>query len=222
MTLLTLSSVKKDFGIKEILRDASFSLEEGDNVGLIGTNGSGKSTLLKMIAGLEPVDGGEIWINSGAKVVYLPQQPAMDDNHTVLQQVFADAGERMALIRQYEELSHRLARSQGNLDSLMGKLSRLTEQIEAANAWDLETQAKAILSRLGIEERCPNANRIGTAKPRNRPFPDKTSMVNASPSPQPCWLSPMPYSWMSRPTTWMRPQWSGCRHISRASGAPCC
>jgi len=152
MTLLTLSSVKKDFGIKEILRDASFSLEEGDNVGLIGTNGSGKSTLLKMIAGLEPVDGGEIWINSGAKVVYLPQQPAMDDNHTVLQQVFADAGERMALIRQYEELSHRLARSQGNLDSLMGKLSRLTEQIEAANAWDLETQAKAILSRLGIED----------------------------------------------------------------------
>jgi len=152
MTLLTLSSVKKDFGIKEILRDASFSLEEGDNVGLIGTNGSGKSTLLKMIAGLEPVDGGEIWINSGAKVVYRPQQPAMDDNHTVLQQVFADAGERMALIRQYEELSHRLARSQGNLDSLMGKLSRLTEQMEAANAWALETQAKAILSRLGIED----------------------------------------------------------------------
>ncbi|ASC69184.1 ABC transporter protein [Halomicronema hongdechloris C2206] len=121
-------------------------------MGLIGTNGSGKSTLLKMIAGLEPIDGGELWTNSGAKVVYLPQQPTMDDDHTVLQQVFAGAGERMALIREYEAISHRMARGQDNLDSLLGKLSRLTEQIEAANAWDLETQAKVILSRLGIED----------------------------------------------------------------------
>jgi ATP-binding cassette subfamily F protein uup len=75
MTLLTLKSIRKDFGIKEILRDASFSLDEGDKVGLIGTNGSGKSTLLKMIAGLEPFDGGDFWVNPGAKIVYLPQQP---------------------------------------------------------------------------------------------------------------------------------------------------
>jgi ATP-binding cassette subfamily F protein uup len=108
MTLLTLKSVKKDFGIKEILRDASFSLEEGDKVGLIGTNGSGKSTLLKMIAGSEPIDDGEIWRNAGAKIVYLPQQPDMEGDHTVLEQVFADAGEQMALIRKYEDISHRM------------------------------------------------------------------------------------------------------------------
>ena len=70
MTLFTLRSLNKDFGIKEILKDASFSLDEGDKVGLIGANGSGKSTLLKMIAGLEPIDGGEIWVNSGAKIAY--------------------------------------------------------------------------------------------------------------------------------------------------------
>ena len=56
MTIFTLRSIKKDFGIKELLTDASFSLDEGDKVGLIGTNGSGKSTLLKMIAGLESID----------------------------------------------------------------------------------------------------------------------------------------------------------------------
>jgi len=61
-----------------------------------GTNGSGKSTLLKMIAGLEPIDGGQLF-NSGVRIVYLPQQPDLDENHTVLEQVFADSGEQMAL-----------------------------------------------------------------------------------------------------------------------------
>lgn len=152
MTIYSARSLKKDFGIKEILRDASFTLEEGDRVGLIGTNGSGKSTLLKMIAGLEPVDGGEIWQNSGAKVVYLPQQPDLDDDHTVLEQVFADSGEQMALIREYEDLSHRMARHPEQAETLLAKLSSVTEKIEAIGAWDLETNAKTVLSQLGIED----------------------------------------------------------------------
>jgi ATP-binding cassette subfamily F protein uup len=152
MTLFTLRSVYKDFGIKEILRDASFSLEEGDKVGLIGTNGSGKSTLLKMIAGLEPIDSGDFWVNAGAKIVYLPQQPAMTEDHTVLEQVFADTGAEMALIREYEDISHHLAHGADDCDALMARLSAVTEKIEAAAAWDLETNAKVILSKLGIED----------------------------------------------------------------------
>jgi ABC transport system ATP-binding/permease protein len=152
MTIFTLRSVKKDFGIKEILKDASFSLDEGDKVGLIGVNGSGKSTLLKAIAGLESIDSGEIWVNSGAKIVYLPQQPNLDENHTVLEQVFADGGEQMALVREYEEISDKLAHGHGDLDKLMARLSNLSQQIEAAGAWEVETNAKAILSQLGIED----------------------------------------------------------------------
>ncbi|WOD39202.1 ABC-F family ATP-binding cassette domain-containing protein [Nodosilinea sp. E11] len=152
MTLFTLRSATKDFGIKEILRDASFSLDEGDKVGLIGTNGSGKSTLLKMIAGLEPFDGGEFWVNPGAKIVYLPQQPDFEADRTVLEQVFADAGEQMALIREYEDISHHMAQGTGDADALMAKLSTVSEKIAAADAWDLETNAKAILSRLGIDD----------------------------------------------------------------------
>ena len=152
MTLFTLRSVHKDFGIKEILKDASFSLEEGDKVGVIGTNGSGKSTLLKMIAGLEPVDSGDFWVNSGAKIVYLPQQPDIVEDHTVLEQVFADAGEKMALIREYEDISHHIAQGAGDQDALMKRLSAVTEKIDAADAWDLETNAKVILSKLGIED----------------------------------------------------------------------
>jgi len=152
MTICAVRSLKKDFGIKEILKDATFSLEEGDRVGLIGTNGSGKSTLLKILAGLEPADSGEIWQNSGAKIVYLPQQPDINEDHTVLEQVFADSGEQMALIREYEELSDKLAHGHGNPDAVMAKLSAVSQKIEAAGAWELETNAKTVLSKLGIED----------------------------------------------------------------------
>jgi ATP-binding cassette subfamily F protein uup len=152
MAILTLRSVKKDFGIKEILRDASFSLNEGDKVGLIGINGSGKSTLLKMIAGLEPIDSGERWVNPGAKIVYLPQQPDLDENRTVLEQVFADSGEQMALVREYEALSDQLAHGQGDAAKLMARLSIVSHQMEAAGAWELETNAKIILTKLGIQD----------------------------------------------------------------------
>ncbi len=152
MALLTLRSLHKDFGIKEILRDASFSLDVGDRVGLIGVNGSGKSTLLKMLAGLEPPDGGDLWVNSGAKVVYLPQQPDLNESHTVLEQVFADSGEQMALVREYEVVSHQLAQGRGDANGLMARLSQLSQEIEAAGAWDLETQAKVVLTQLGIED----------------------------------------------------------------------
>jgi ATP-binding cassette subfamily F protein uup len=152
MTIFTARSLKKDFGIKEILRDATFSLEEGDKVGLIGTNGSGKSTLLKMMAGLEPIDGGDVWVNAGSAIVYLPQQPSLNEENTVLEQVFADSGEQMALVREYESISKQLAHDHGQTDELMAKLSHVSQRIEAANAWELETKAKVVLSKLGIED----------------------------------------------------------------------
>jgi ABC transport system ATP-binding/permease protein len=152
MTIFTLRSIKKDFGIKELLIDASFSLDEGDKVGLIGTNGSGKSTLLKMIAGLESIDSGDRWVNPGAKIVYLPQQPDLDESHTVLEQVFADSGEQMALVREYEEISDKLSHHQGDTDKLMARLSAVSQRIDEVDAWDLETKAKLILTKLGIED----------------------------------------------------------------------
>ncbi|HEY9648372.1 MAG TPA: ATP-binding cassette domain-containing protein, partial [Chroococcidiopsis sp.] len=152
MTIFTLRDVNKDFGIKEILRSANFSLDEGDKVGLIGTNGSGKSTLLKMIAGLEPIDSGEIWMNASAKTVYLPQQPELDESRTVLEQVFADSGEQMALVKEYEELSDKLAHGHGDIDTLMSRLSSVSHRMDATGAWELETNAKVILTKLGIHD----------------------------------------------------------------------
>jgi ATP-binding cassette subfamily F protein uup len=151
MSIITLQSVQKDFGIKEILKDANFSLDANDKVGLIGTNGSGKSTLLKMIAGLESIDEGQVFVNSGAKIIYLPQQPDLDENHTVLEQVFADSGENMALVREYEEISDKLAHYPED-NQLMSRLSVVMQRMDATGAWELETNAKIILSKLGITD----------------------------------------------------------------------
>ncbi|MEB3341509.1 ABC-F family ATP-binding cassette domain-containing protein [Okeania sp.] len=151
MSIFTLQSVKKDFGIKEILKDASFSLDPNDKVGLIGTNGSGKSTLLKMIAGLEPTDSGQILVNQNVRIIYLPQQPNLDENNTVLEQVFVDSGEQMALVKEYEKLSEKLAHHPED-NQLMSRFSEVTQKMDSTNAWELETKAKVILSKLGIQD----------------------------------------------------------------------
>ncbi|MGD1911185.1 MAG: ABC-F family ATP-binding cassette domain-containing protein [Rivularia sp. (in: cyanobacteria)] len=151
MGVITLLSVKKDFGIKEILKDASFSLNADEKVGLIGTNGSGKSTLLKMIAGMEPIDGGEIIVNPGAKVIYLPQQPDLDESRTVLEQIFADSSEQMNLVREYEEISDKLAKNPED-NQLLSRLGEVTSRMDIIGAWEVETNAKIILSQLGITD----------------------------------------------------------------------
>ena len=151
MSIFTLQSVKKDFGIKEILRDANLSLDATDKIGLIGTNGSGKSTLLKIIAGLEPIDSGQVLVNSKVNIVYLSQDPELDENSTVIEQVFSKSGEQMKLIWEYEELSTKIAKHPED-SQLITRLSAVTQAIDSGNAWELETQAKIILTQLGIED----------------------------------------------------------------------
>jgi ABC transport system ATP-binding/permease protein len=153
MSLITLQSIAKDFGIKEVLRDGSFNIGPQDKVGLIGVNGSGKSTLLKMIAGIEPIDSGDRWVKPGAKLVYLPQQPDLTEESTILDQVFADSSDAMQLVRAYEDLSHQIADPNSkNLDQLMARLAIVSEKMDAAGAWDLETKATIILNKLGITD----------------------------------------------------------------------
>jgi len=152
MNLLTVRSLKKDFGIKEVLGNANFSLSKGNKIGLIGTNGSGKSTLLKIIAGLEQADAGEICFSQNTKVVYLSQQSELDENKTVLEQVFSDSTEQMSLIREYEEISQKLLQGTGDLEKLSNRLSGLSQEMDASGAWELENNAKIILDKLGIHD----------------------------------------------------------------------
>ncbi len=151
MAIFTLQSVQKDFGIKEILKDASFSLDAGEKVGLIGLNGSGKSTLLKMIAGLEPIDGGQIQTNPSAKIIYLPQQPEVDEEKTLLEQVFADSGAAAQLVQEYEAVSDQLVHHPED-PAVLANLTRISHEMDTVGAWDLEAKAKVILTQLGITD----------------------------------------------------------------------
>ncbi|WP_126148052.1 ABC-F family ATP-binding cassette domain-containing protein [Synechococcus elongatus] len=151
MALMTLRNVSKDYGLKVLLQSASFSVGDRDRIGLIGRNGSGKSTLLRILAGLETADSGDIQRQSGLRSVYVPQDPQLDPERTVLEQVFADAGEQLQLVRDYEAISEQLATAEGEAaEALMARLTSLSQQLDAQDAWGLETQAKIVLSRLGI------------------------------------------------------------------------
>ena len=86
--LLTAEHLSINFGMKQLLTDVNFYLNEGDKVGIIGINGTGKSTLLKVLAGAIEADTGRIIRNPNVQVSYLSQNPHMDDNATVLEQVF--------------------------------------------------------------------------------------------------------------------------------------
>ena len=100
--LLSAEHINKNFGMKQLLHDASFYLNDRERVGIIGINGTGKSTLLKILAGLEPADSGTIAVNPNVKTVYLPQNPEMNDAFTVLEKVFADFSAEFREERGYE------------------------------------------------------------------------------------------------------------------------
>lgn len=149
MAVFTLQGVWKEFGIKPILRDATLSIGATDKVGAISTNGSGKSTLLQILAGWETVDSGRFQVSGNVRVAYLPQQPALAEDRTVLEQVLADSCERARLVCEYETLSAQLAQAPED-ERLLGQLARVTERMDACNAWNLETHARIVLTQLGL------------------------------------------------------------------------
>ena len=103
--LLSAEHISIHYGVKELVRDACVYLEPGDKIGVIGVNGTGKSTLLRCLAGQEVPDSGTVTRFPNVQVVFLPQNPPMDDDRTVLEQVFASQDAAYREIHQYEAIS---------------------------------------------------------------------------------------------------------------------
>ncbi|MFZ5813879.1 MAG: ABC-F family ATP-binding cassette domain-containing protein [Bacillota bacterium] len=150
MNILTAESLSKVYGEKRLFDNLSLGIEEGERIGLIGINGSGKSTLLQVIAGLAEPDAGTVTVRQGLRIQYLAQNPSFPEGATVLEAVFAGESPEFRLLREYEQALQELAAAPEH-GRLQRRLADLQSQMDALQLWALEAQAKAILSRLGVE-----------------------------------------------------------------------
>ena len=140
---IDIQHLSKRFGDLELFTDISFSISEGQHVGLIARNGSGKSTLLDILCGLEDYEAGQIVTKRGLRIGYLRQSPAYDPEMSVIDACFSQAGEVYRLISRYEQCLQ--APGHPGLDELI-------EEMERREAWDFELRAKQILTKLHITD----------------------------------------------------------------------
>lgn len=151
MNLLTIENLAKSYGEKVLFSQVTFGIDEGEKIGLIGVNGTGKSSFLKVVAGVDMADSGKITAVSGAQIEYLPQNPEFDAAATVLAQVFKGHSPVMQLLRDYEETLSQVQQQPDNA-ACQKRLIALTQQMDVQNAWQLESDAKTVLTRLGITD----------------------------------------------------------------------
>ena len=159
MNIVSFENVSKRYGIEPLFDGVTFGLDEGEKVGLIGLNGSGKSTFLRLVAGRESPDTGRAIVASSRAVAHLPQNPPFDPDQPVLDVVFTASDATLRLLRDYEAACHDLALSGRDEERLLDRVAKLAHQLEAAGAWDLETNAKTVLTQLGITD---TGARMGT------------------------------------------------------------
>lgn len=149
MNLLSIENMSKSYGDKTLFEDISFGIDEGEKLGLIGVNGTGKSTFLKILVGREISDQGDVITKNDLTIEYLPQNPAFDDKATVLEQVFRGNSPVMKVVREYEYTLEKLTAHSGD-PILQKKLIELNQRMDDHKAWQLESEAKMILTTLGI------------------------------------------------------------------------
>jgi energy-dependent translational throttle protein EttA len=138
---------------REILKGIHLSFYPGAKIGVLGNNGAGKSTLLRIMAGVDKEFLGEAWPAPGLKIGYLPQEPQLDPNKSVKENVDEGVAETKALLTRFEEVSMKLGEDMPaeKMEKLLEEQARLQDQIEAVNAWELDHQVEMAMDAL----RCP-------------------------------------------------------------------
>jgi ATP-binding cassette ChvD family protein len=149
--IYTMTRARKAHNEKVILDDVSMSFYPGAKIGMVGPNGAGKSTILKIMAGLDQPSNGEARLAPGATVGILLQEPPLNEDKTVLGNVEEGAGEIKAKLDRYNEISAEMANPDADYDSLLEEMGKLQEQIDHADAWDLDNQLEQAMDAL----RCP-------------------------------------------------------------------
>lgn len=148
--ILSAENLGHSYGVRTLFKNISFNIEEGDKIGVIGVNGTGKSTLLRDIATGEPGEG-KITKNGTCVIEYLPQDPAFDPDATVLEQVFRGESPQLDVVRRYEEAVQQ-AEAEPENKAARQKLLALQQEMDSKFAWQMESEAKAVLDKLGITD----------------------------------------------------------------------
>ena len=149
--IYTMTKARKAHGDKVILDDVSMSFFPGAKIGVVGPNGAGKSTILKIMAGLDQPSNGEARLSPGYSVGILEQEPQLDESKDVLGNVKDGLGDIVRKKERFDAIGVEMAEPDADFDALMSEMGALQEEIDAADAWDLDSQLDQAMDAL----RCP-------------------------------------------------------------------
>ncbi|HLS09494.1 ABC-F family ATP-binding cassette domain-containing protein [Lentibacillus sp.] len=149
--MLTIENLSKSYGDKILLNDISCNIKPHDRIGLIGVNGTGKSTFLKVIAGIDTAETGTINHAKDYKIEYLAQDPELESGLTVIEQIYYGEATIMKVMREYEQVLLDLQRDPDN-EKIQERLLVKQQQMDEHKAWEANTVAKTILTKLGITD----------------------------------------------------------------------
>lgn len=143
---------RKAHGNKVVLDEVTLSFYPGAKIGVVGPNGMGKSTLLKIMAGLEDVSNGEARLTPGFTVGILQQEPELEEDKTVIENVRLAFGDMLAKIERFNQVSAEMADPDADFDALMEEMGRLQDEIDAGDGWDLDSQLTQAMDALQLPD----------------------------------------------------------------------
>ncbi|MDD5180637.1 MAG: ATP-binding cassette domain-containing protein [Gallionellaceae bacterium] len=150
MPHITLDKAALAFGHVALLDHVDFQLDEGERVGLIGRNGGGKSSMLKVLAAQAALDDGIVWRAPGIRICYVSQEPALNADATVFDEVARGLGELHQIITDYHHLSHQLAEPDADYEKLLEAMQPLQTALEAQNGWAVQARIETAIQRLEL------------------------------------------------------------------------
>ena len=143
---------RKAHGDKVILDDVTLSFYPGAKIGVVGPNGMGKSTLLKIMAGIEEVSNGDARLTPGYTVGILQQDPPLDDDKTVIENVRMAFGDILAKVDRFNKIGEEMCDPDADMDALMAEMGRLQDEIDTADGWDIDSKLGVAMDALQLPD----------------------------------------------------------------------
>jgi ATP-binding cassette ChvD family protein len=165
--ILTLKNIVKNFGTRQLLKGLNFTINSGDRIGVLGVNGCGKSTLMKLIAGMDPQFEGERILRKGIKMGYVAQEPPLDEDKTVKENVLLGAKVVTDLLDRYDELNVLLGEVEGDeLEKVMAEQEEIQHEIDTKNGWEIDRQIEVAMDALCLPPDDSNVSHLSGGERR--------------------------------------------------------